>query len=132
MEKHEKNGVLTNFTDKDIKLLYKRPERFWKGVTSIGEKAFCDCISLTSITIPEGVREISGELFNNCDNLQRVIFKDVSKISNLTAVLNKFNFDSIEQNGNEATFIRNIEKTKTKNMNKGGICGKGKWCFNRS
>lgn len=39
-----------------------------KGVTSIGEKAFYWCDSLTSVTIPKGVTSIGDEAFSKCNN----------------------------------------------------------------
>ena len=43
-----------------------------EGVRGIGEQAFAGCSSLTSITIPEGVREIGEQAFANCDNLTSI------------------------------------------------------------
>lgn len=40
-----------------------------KSVTSIGEHAFCDCIGLTSVTIPDGVTSIGDSAFFNCAGL---------------------------------------------------------------
>ena len=42
----KENGVLIEVTDKDIKLLYRNPKKFWEGVTSIGSIAFAKCDSL--------------------------------------------------------------------------------------
>ena len=42
-------------------------------VTSIGEKAFSGCSSLTSIEIPDGVTSIGEEAFWGCNNLEIVI-----------------------------------------------------------
>ena len=36
------------------------------SVTSVGNSAFEDCISLTSITIPNSVTSIAGYAFNGC------------------------------------------------------------------
>ena len=38
-------------------------------VTSIGNSAFEDCDSLTSITIPDGVTSIGDSAFSRCKNL---------------------------------------------------------------
>ncbi len=40
-----------------------------EGVTSIGNWAFEDCSSLTSVTIPEGVTTIGGRAFEGCSSL---------------------------------------------------------------
>ena len=42
------------------------------AVTSIGEAAFQDCQSLTSITIPESVERFGDEAFNNCASLKSI------------------------------------------------------------
>ena len=42
------------------------------NVTSIGEYAFSDCHSLTSITIPEGVTSIGDDAFARCSSLTSI------------------------------------------------------------
>ena len=42
------------------------------SVTSVGNSAFEDCISLTSITIPNSVTSIGGSAFAKCGNLENV------------------------------------------------------------
>ena len=42
------------------------------SVTSIGEGAFDDCTSLTSITIPNSVTSIGGHAFSNCHGLTSI------------------------------------------------------------
>ena len=42
------------------------------GVTGIGQNAFSDCIGLTSVTIPPGVTNIGDSAFYFCTNLTAV------------------------------------------------------------
>ena len=42
------------------------------SVTSIGERAFCDCSNLTSVTIGNSVTSIGNYAFDNCSNLSSV------------------------------------------------------------
>ena len=42
------------------------------GVTTIGDYAFWDCDSLTSITIPDSVTSIGVDAFNSCDGLTSI------------------------------------------------------------
>ena len=46
------------------------------GVTSIGNFAFYNCTSLTSITIPDSVTIIELAAFNNCNNLTSITIPD--------------------------------------------------------
>jgi hypothetical protein len=43
------------------------------SVTSIGESAFMECTSLTSITIPTSVNSISNNTFRECTSLTSII-----------------------------------------------------------
>ena len=42
------------------------------SVTTIGNSAFSDCSSLTSVTIPNGVTTIGDNAFENCSSLTSV------------------------------------------------------------
>ena len=46
------------------------------GGTSIGNYAFSDCRSLTSITIPDGVISIGSDAFSRCSSLTSIIIPD--------------------------------------------------------
>lgn len=46
--------------------------RFDRPITQIGDWAFYDCDSLTSITIPDTVNSIGNRAFSNCNDLSRV------------------------------------------------------------
>ena len=55
------------------------------SVTSIGEKTFIDCYSLTSVTIPESVTSIGTRAFEDCTSLKSVtIPNSVTSIGNST------------------------------------------------
>ena len=47
-----------------------------KGVTTIGEYAFCICTSLTDITIPDGVTSIGKKAFYHCSSLTSIMIPD--------------------------------------------------------
>ncbi|MBR2466818.1 MAG: leucine-rich repeat domain-containing protein [Clostridia bacterium] len=48
------------------------------GVTAIGDYAFYDCDSLTSIVIPDSVTTIGEEAFYSCDSLTSVYITDIA------------------------------------------------------
>lgn len=70
MEFKIENGVLVKYTGKDKDVVI--PD----GVTSIGDKAFYECSSLTSITIPDGVISIGDEAFQWCRSLTSIAIPD--------------------------------------------------------
>jgi len=47
-----------------------------EGVTSIGEYAFYNCTSLTSVAIPDSVTSIGDDAFSNCKSLTSVTIPD--------------------------------------------------------
>ena len=46
------------------------------SVTSIGDSAFADCSSLTSVTIPDSVTSIGYSAFENCSKLTSIVIPD--------------------------------------------------------
>ena len=53
------------------------------GVTSIGEYAFSGCTSLADIVIPDSVTSIGGHAFARCSNLKRVNISDIAAWCNI-------------------------------------------------
>ena len=47
-----------------------------EGLTSLGDRAFYDCSSLTSIALPEGLISIGGSTFYRCRSLTSVTLPD--------------------------------------------------------
>ena len=61
---------------------YKGPGGFVEipaGITRIGNGAFQDCETVTSVVIPEGVEIIGNDAFNGCRNLESVVIPDSVK-----------------------------------------------------
>lgn len=60
--------------DQERNTWHKNPVdvKLGNAVTSIGEAAFQNCQSLTSITIPESVERFGDEAFNNCASLKSI------------------------------------------------------------
>ena len=44
-------------------------------VTSIGDAAFLECVSLTSVVIPSSIKTIGNEAFSGCTNLKEVVVR---------------------------------------------------------
>ena len=71
------NGILTGYRGEPVNVII--PE----SVTSIGDWAFFNCSSLTSITIPESVTSIGNDAFYNCSSLTSItIPESVTSIGN--------------------------------------------------
>ena len=45
-------------------------------MTKIGEKAFADCTSLTSVVIPDSVKKIRANAFESCTSLMSIVIPD--------------------------------------------------------
>ena len=43
-----------------------------KGLTSLGEGAFCNCSSLTSIALPAGMTSLGEGAFNGCSSMASI------------------------------------------------------------
>ena len=54
------------------------------SVTTIGDSAFSNCDSLTSVTIPDSVTTIGGWAFGNCSSLTSVYISDISAWCNIS------------------------------------------------
>ena len=54
------------------------------SVTSIGDYAFRECSSLTSITIPNSVTTIGDDAFSLCSGLKKVIVPDIAAWCNIS------------------------------------------------
>lgn len=73
-------GVQTPWTDY---MLLIKTLSIDEGVTSIGDRAFEGCISLTSVTIPNSVTSIGMRVFSSCSSLTSVtIPNSVTSIGN--------------------------------------------------
>jgi hypothetical protein len=72
LEKRFSNGTITRGEDKLSGALYI-PGTIWgEPVTAIGDRAFTDCIRLTSVSIPNGVTTIGERAFSGCENLASI------------------------------------------------------------
>jgi len=68
------NGTIAGYNGIGGDVIIPR-EIYGTSVTGIGDYAFSDSVSLTSITIPESVTVIGNDVFRNCSNLISVTFK---------------------------------------------------------
>lgn len=74
-------------------------------VVKIGEKAFLDCVSLRSVSLPNTLKEIGAYAFQNCTNLENIVlpdgletvyafaFAEVSKVASLNIPASVTYFD---------------------------------------
>ena len=78
-EYNEYANALTTFGVNIVSNTYvdgKGVIEFDGDVTTIGGYAFCDCSSLTSVTIPDSVTTIGGHAFSGCSSLTSVTIPD--------------------------------------------------------
>ena len=71
-------------------------------VTSIGDCAFEDCSSLTSIVIPDGVTSIGDWAFEKCSSLTSIVIPDGVTSIGYNAFEGCFSLTSITFNGTKA------------------------------
>ena len=74
--------------------------KFDGNVTTIGQKAFYDSKSLTSITIPDSVTGIGAQAFYGCTRLTCIYFKAITPPSTFLASTNGYEFfwDAFDNN----------------------------------
>ena len=128
------NGVLYN-KDKTTIIYYPdgKKDKNYKipdGVTSIGEYAFDDCTSLTSITIPNSVTSIGEYAFYGCASLTSILIPNsvteiddsafigctsLATINVATGNRNYVSVDGVLYNKNKTELIRYPDGKKDKN-----------------
>ena len=84
------------------KVTYKNVEY---TVTSISEKAFYDCDSLTSITIPDSVTSIGRYAFNGCSSLNSIIIPDSVTNIGSNAFYDCESLESISVDENNTVYV---------------------------
>ena len=72
------------------------------SVTSIGDEAFRDCTSLTSITIPDGVTSIGYSAFSDCTGLTSITIGDSATSIGYSAFYNCTGLTSVTFEGTKA------------------------------
>lgn len=67
------NVTITEYTGSDKSVVIPSSIPGVGFVTGIGEEAFCDCVSLTGLVIPDTVTSIGDEAFSGCTSLLNVV-----------------------------------------------------------
>ena len=96
----------------------------FKDNTSIGDRAFFNCTSLTSVTIPDSVTSIGNEAFFRCTSLTSVVISDSVTSIGSQAFYNCTKLTSIEYNGTVAQW----KAITRKNDWHGGVSAKQVTC----
>lgn len=60
----KENGILKEVVNSDAEISRKKPNKFWKNINKIGPYAFRNCDQITTLNIPNTVREISKNAFS--------------------------------------------------------------------
>jgi hypothetical protein len=90
------------------------------GITSIGDYAFYQCSSLTSLTIPTGVTSIGNAAFFNCDALTSLIITIPSSVNSIgSGAFELTPLTSLTINGLISSFYRE-SLALIQNQNTGG------------
>lgn len=61
--------IITGFTGTETEIVIPKKWSSGAAVTAIGDEAFKDCNTLTSIKLPEGIESIGEKAFEGCDSL---------------------------------------------------------------
>ena len=74
------DGILFSKADKRLvcypKAFTETAYAIPQGITRIGDRAFYNCIGLTSITIPDSVTSIGNNAFSSCNRLTSIMIPD--------------------------------------------------------
>lgn len=73
------DGTIDGITEKDMKLLEKRPQKFWSDVNQIGRYAFLRVTQPYSLTIPPSVTDYDDFSFNSNTKLKNIVMHSRTK-----------------------------------------------------